>query len=245
MSWCCATVSTVALGENRYRELRPPRSAGVLTCVWSRSVALDAPAYRVVPDGCVDVIFSGDALLVAGPDTTHHATTMRGELVGARFLPGAGSAVLGVGMHALRDARIELAEVWPAARVRVLTERLAEAGAVHGQRILAEALTTEEPVLDPIVPGVRALAARQRPVAEIADAVGFGERQLHRRCLDAFGYGAKTLTRVLRFHRALARARDGVDLARVAHDCGYADQAHLAREVRELAGAPLSTLRAE
>jgi AraC-like DNA-binding protein len=65
---------------------------------------------------------------------------------------------------------------------------------------------------------------------------------LHRRSLDAFGYGPKTLARMLRLQRALAAARSGVPLADTAMRTGFADQAHLSREVRALAGIPLGGL---
>jgi AraC-like DNA-binding protein len=65
---------------------------------------------------------------------------------------------------------------------------------------------------------------------------------LHRRSLTAFGYGPKTLARILRLQRALALARKGVPFAETAARAGYADQAHLARDVRELAGMPLGQL---
>lgn len=68
--------------------------------------------------------------------------------------------------------------------------------------------------------------------------VALSERQLHRLSLDAFGYGPKTLTRVLRLVRALDLARSGMPYAQVAARAGYADQAHLAREVKSLAGGP-------
>ncbi|HEY3687748.1 MAG TPA: helix-turn-helix transcriptional regulator [Streptosporangiaceae bacterium] len=80
-------------------------------------------------------------------------------------------------------------------------------------------------------------------VAGVADVLGLSERQLRRRCLTAFGYGPKTLQRVVRFQRALRAAREpGADLAGVAYRFGYADQAHLSRDVRALAGVPLTTL---
>jgi AraC-like DNA-binding protein len=80
------------------------------------------------------------------------------------------------------------------------------------------------------------------PVRAVAERLGLSERQLHRRCLVLFGYGPKTLGRVLRFDRAVALARGGTAFADVAAAAGYADQAHLSREVRALAGVPLSTL---
>jgi AraC-like DNA-binding protein len=61
----------------------------------------------------------------------------------------------------------------------------------------------------------------------------------------AFGYGAKTLARILRMSRALDLARQGVPPAVVAADTGYADQSHLSREVRALAGVPLGNLLRE
>ncbi|MFD0886505.1 helix-turn-helix domain-containing protein, partial [Streptosporangium algeriense] len=65
---------------------------------------------------------------------------------------------------------------------------------------------------------------------------------LHRRSLRAFGYGPKTLQRVVRFQRALRLARRGTALAEVALASGYADQSHMANEVRRLAGVSLGGL---
>ena len=63
-----------------------------------------------------------------------------------------------------------------------------------------------------------------------------------RRSNAAFGYGPKTLARVFRMQRAVGLARSGSPFATVSAEVGYADQAHLAREVRALAGVPLGEL---
>ncbi|MEU4426659.1 helix-turn-helix domain-containing protein, partial [Actinoplanes sp. NPDC024001] len=81
-----------------------------------------------------------------------------------------------------------------------------------------------------------------RPVSDIAAVAGLGERQLRRRSVAAYGYGPKTLHRIFRMRRAVALARAGRAFAAVAADAGYADQAHLSRDVRALAGVPLSEL---
>jgi hypothetical protein len=62
----------------------------------------------------------------------------------------------------------------------------------------------------------------------------------------AFGYGAKTLDRVLRLQRflALGRAEPDAGLARLAADAGYADQAHLGHDCRALADATPAQLLA-
>ena len=97
---------------------------------------------------------------------------------------------------------------------------------------------------DPVFRRIADALRDGRPVAAVADKVGWSERQLHRRSLAAFGYGPKTLERVLRMGYALQLSRGGVPMASVAARAGYADQAHLAREVKALAGVPLGTLLA-
>ncbi len=73
---------------------------------------------------------------------------------------------------------------------------------------------------------------------QLAAHVGLSERTLRRRCLDAFGYGFKTLDRVLRFQRffRLASRPENHNLADMAARAGYADQAHMTREVRRMSG---------
>ncbi|GAA0455247.1 helix-turn-helix transcriptional regulator [Streptomyces olivaceiscleroticus] len=232
-----------------YRE-RPSELPGAV--VWTKS---PEPAPRpVLPDGCTDLIWYDGRLLVAGPDTRAHLPqpperAPESPVVGLRFAPGQGPAVFGVPAHVLRDLRVPLDDLWPASRVRRLADELAEAARPAGNGTpgrLLEAVAAgrlrEGAAPDPAGALIARAAARGTPVGELADAVGVGERQLHRRCLAAFGYGPKTLGRVLRLVRALDLARSGMPYAQVAAVAGYADQAHLAREVKTLAGAPLGVV---
>jgi AraC-like DNA-binding protein len=95
---------------------------------------------------------------------------------------------------------------------------------------------------DPLAEGVLARLRSAGSVAGIATEVGLSERQLHRRGLFLYGYGLKALSRILRLNRALDLARLGMAYGTVAATSGYADQAHLAREVRALAGVPMGQL---
>ncbi|MDH6453762.1 AraC-like DNA-binding protein [Streptomyces sp. SAI-149] len=177
------------------------------------------------------------------PDTRAHVTAgAPGTWVGLRFYPGSAPAFLGVPAHELRDLRVELADLWPVPEVRRLRSRIA--GAPDPTTALEEVVAERAAPVDPVL---RALVTRLdagRPVAATADELGLGARQLHRRSLVAFGYGPKTLARILRLRRALALARSGVPYAETAARSGFADQAHLARDVRELAGLPLGRLLA-
>ncbi|MCG3040228.1 helix-turn-helix domain-containing protein [Streptomyces sp. S1A] len=232
-----------------YEERGSRRVAGAV--VWRREAPARPRRARVLPDGCMDLIRTGGGLLVAGPDTRAQLTDdLPGAgYVGLRFPPGTGPRVLGVPAYELRDARVPLEALWPEREVRELAERMAErmAGARSGAAVLEEvsAVRLRRAPDDPLTAAVAAGLRAGVSVAEVARGVGLSERQLHRRSLAAFGYGPKTLARVLRFRRALRLVRGGVPPASAAAGAGYADQAHLSREVRALAGVQLSVLLSE
>jgi AraC-like DNA-binding protein len=81
-------------------------------------------------------------------------------------------------------------------------------------------------------------------VAELAAETGLSARRLGSLFQAEFGLAPKEAGRVFRFDQARRRigrsAADGETLARLAAECGYYDQAHLAREFRRLAGCPPS-----
>lgn len=227
--------AAATLERPTYRE-RPARVPGCV--VWSRPTPV-ATRHRILPDGCLDLIVVGGQLLVAGPDLVAQLTESApgDDYVGLRMASGVGPAVLGVPAAELVGQRVPLASIWPAATVRRLTDRLASGDpATVLEAIVAERLDARPP--DPVMRAAARQALSGRPVAAIAAELGLSARHLHRRCQISFGYGLKTLARIGRLDRALALARAGLPLSRVAADAGYADQPHFTREVRALAGVP-------
>jgi hypothetical protein len=101
-----------------YRELRPPRALAThVACFWTRStgeLSTEDPP-RVLPDGCIDVVWIGDtAPRVAGPATRGVIPTLppRSTIVGVRFRPGMASSLLGIPASELLDAVVPLEDVW-------------------------------------------------------------------------------------------------------------------------------------
>ncbi|GAA4449481.1 helix-turn-helix transcriptional regulator [Phytohabitans houttuyneae] len=222
-------------------EERPSRLPGAY--VWRRTAVGEPRAGRVLPDGCMDLLWWRGDLVVAGPDTAAYESRLdTGEtIVGLRFAPGTAPAALGVPADELRDSRVRLSALWPGRLAREAAERVAAAPERALEDIAATRLAAAGgPARE--VSAVVSLLRAGTPVATVADEVGLSERQLHRRSLSAFGYGPKTLARILRLERALALARSGTPLARVAVESGYADQAHLSRDARALGGAPMGEL---
>jgi hypothetical protein len=105
--------------RSSYREQPAPAGlAGVVACVWRNEISTPREL-RVLPDGCMDLIWMDGAVHVAGPDSRAFLTTMgpRQVVTGLRFRPGAAPGVLGVPAWALRDQRLQLEDLWPGTTV--------------------------------------------------------------------------------------------------------------------------------
>lgn len=213
---------------------QPTALAG--TVLWQRPANGPSVHMLVLPDGCMDLIWDGVRLFVAGPDRAARWTDSRdhSSYAALRFSGGTGPAVLGIPADACTDQSPALDELWPAGEARRLTEQVAAdpAGALHQ---LAASWTRTVDV-DPFGARVLAMADAGWSVASMSDRLGTTVRHLHRKSLATFGYGPRHLARIMRFGRAVSRAADGRALAEVAAECGYADQAHLTREFKDLAG---------
>jgi AraC-like DNA-binding protein len=193
---------------------------------------------RILPDGCLDLIWNDGSVFVAGPDTVAEVSSAPAgsRFAALRFADGSGPGVLGVPADELVDREVPLEDLWPAAEVR----RLAEAADPLAALEAVALRRWREP--DRAMIAIAAGARAGRPVGAIADSCGLSPRHLQRLSKTAFGYGPKTLNRILRLQRALRLARRGRPFADVSAVAGYADQAHLAREVKALAGVPLGAL---
>jgi AraC-like DNA-binding protein len=238
-----------------YREMVPPRAlAPYVECLWVHRLGEGDAKYDqpVFPDGRIDVVAVGDEVRLAGPAT--RPTTLRlapGTLtVGVRFRPGAAPALVGASAVDLRDRDVALDDLWGRTGAELAQRAAATPGWQARLRVMAEGLTARlagaRPP-DPVGTGIAGLLVDQpgRPLADLAEDVGLSERQLRRRVEEAVGYPPRLLSRILRFQRFLYAARaagPGRNLARLAADTGYADQAHLTRESRELGGLPPGAL---
>jgi transcriptional regulator GlxA family with amidase domain len=216
-----------------YRELLPPRGLeGLLSKVWIRVVPDEqVPPTEIWPDAGIDVIWQqGREAMIAGPDTQPVSTPLDpgAVLVGAQFRPGSAGATLRTGMSELRNQRLPLADVRPD-----LARRLDDGLPVD------EALRR---ILDAVA---RQLQHPRASVDGIMYELSIGSRQLRRRFHHAVGYGPKTLHTVLRFKRLVdaLRGRPGADLATIAFELGYSDQAHMSRESRRWSGRTPVQLR--
>jgi AraC-like DNA-binding protein len=223
--------------------------------VWFQRVPREASGLAVIPDGSAEIIWFNGMLRVAGPERQLRLEAVRPDTfaVGVRFRPGCALPWLGLPLSQLVDRHCELAALW-GDRARTLAEWIGEARdpAEIGQRI-EQTLLRRLPVIgepDELNGAIfQLVSTRQDPsppiTRHICRSLGISERTLRRRCHESFGYGPKTLERILRFKKFIGLLRSSGDsqIAQLSNEIGYADQSHLSRETHRLAGLTPDQLR--
>ncbi|TPI49726.1 helix-turn-helix transcriptional regulator [Mesorhizobium sp. B2-9-1] len=163
--------------------------------------------------------------------------------VQVNFTPLGARQFFGLPMSELRDRMVGLDDALGFDGI-ALRDRLGEASHWNARFDIAEGFITsrlvEANALSPEIAwayrAVIASGGRTR-ISTLAGEIGWSRKHLAARFTDAIGIGPKTLSRIVRFNRALSQSkRQDHDWADIAADCGYADQAHLVREFRQLAG---------
>ena len=232
-----------------YRELAPPgHFRGHVVCFWRHGASEQPTTARVLPDGCVDVVWVDERLPhIAGPMTEAalYQIAAGTEILAVRLRPGVAHRLLGVSAKELLNLDVPLHDLWPreqAARWAAVTEqRDDDAKLTALATAIASRLHAIESADDFVWRATVWLAAHPfAGLEEMGRLSSLGERQIRRRFEEAIGYGPKKLQRILRLQRLLWLTEGangtGLNLSRLAFAAGYADQPHMTREVRALTG---------
>jgi AraC-like DNA-binding protein len=171
---------------------------------------------------------------------TEHAGEQRGLQVDLD--PLTARALFGVPMHLLAGRAVSLEDVL-GAQGRELVERLADAPDWAARFPLLDAALARRlaehagpsPLIRRAWSQLREHRGRVR-VEALADELGCSRRHLTRSFREDVGLPPKTIARILRFQQVTAGLRAGRPLADLAERAGYADQPHLNRDFRDLAG---------
>lgn len=242
-----------------YREISaPPELSHLIRCVWFLAGRGDHyQPQPVVPDGRLELLVHRadpfrelrpggarlqDTMLVAGQLTQpiHLLPGHDIDVVGIRLNPVGAGALLGIPLHELTNAVVNLYEICPRL-ARALEAAVAIAGtaterAFAVMRTVVRALSA--------TPDLKMMAMIQclnngspMSLGAMASRYGISPRTLERRFQAEVGMGPKMYQRVVRFRRAfrMLEHQQGRG-ARIAAAAGYYDQAHLIRDFRRFTG---------
>jgi len=240
--------------------------ARFVDCFWfldhGDGPAAERPLEHLLPVGSIEVVIHHRSPFREWPDERQPrmlpAGVIAGQLtralsiqpagpistMGVRFLPGGAYPFLGTRLDALTDRIVSFAEVWGGEGDRLEERLVLSADDVERVRaaeaFLLSRLSNGGRRDQPVERASREIGRCKGRVSvtALARAIGWSSRQTERRFAAALGIGPKSLCRIVRFQsvlRAIGRAARP-DWAGLALDYGYADQSHLANEVRRLSG---------
>ncbi|WP_286927711.1 MULTISPECIES: helix-turn-helix domain-containing protein [Aeromicrobium] len=220
-----------------------------------------------LPEGAVSVqrvlqypvcllVVSHEYALLVGPSSGLSTTELSGSgwALGTMLQPAAGLALAGGPVDRLTDDSVPLADEELVTEIRSAVgedphdpQRQRAAVAVTEAWLAALLPVDEEGLLvNAIVEYVEGDTDVQR-VSQVCEKFALTERTLQRLTARRIGLSPKWLVQRRRLHEAAERLREEPrpDLARVAADLGYADQAHFGRDFRAVTGLTPGEFAAE
>ncbi len=258
-----------------YREYAPPPDLrGTVRCFWAlRDAGAEGRVERVLPDGCMEIVVHRGAPMVrVGSDgrreiqpravlagqlrtATMLVATGAVDMVGVRFEPAGCAQMLRAPLRELAGAIVALSDVDTGLppdlieRIGALpdTEQSVACLAAHVSARLRECVGVDAHVS--LRHAARVITTHNGAVRidVLAKNLGWSRRRLERQFERHVGVSPKVFCRVMRLQEVVTRLAQprGGSLAQLALAMGYADQAHLARDFRELAGQTITEYLAE
>jgi AraC-like DNA-binding protein len=212
-----------------------PDLARYVARYWIARWNYDRP-YRqlIMPYPSVQLSFRDGGAELHGVSSGRVYKTLNGSgaVFGVAFRPGCFQPFLGAPVSSITDRSIPAAEVF---------RSLPEEAEVHSVEAM---LRANLPAPDPraelaagLVDRIMAEPAITR-IDQLAREVGHGVRQLQRVFAEHVGIGPKWVIRRYRLHEVTERMATGarIDWSALAHDLGYADQAHFVRDFAKMFG---------
>jgi AraC-like DNA-binding protein len=209
---------------------------------------------RTLPSPCIHVVFDAGRTAVFGVMTGAFEYTLRGSgrVLGLRFRPGAFRGFLRQPVQSATDCELPLSAVFDcddAEAEQGVLGAADDAGMVAAASALIRTAlpATVDPMIDRISAILQAIESNAdiTQVQQLADHVGISVRKLQMLFKDYVGAAPKWVIRRNRLLDAsdlLAKGSD-IDLAALAQQLGYYDQAHFTSDFEKLVGKPPADYR--
>lgn len=222
------------------RSPRHPLLAGLVDRLWC-AVPEPAPKVRaewILPTCRAQMILSPMASVFVGPRMSGEMIERRTDksAVGVSFGAGAAIAFIGADAYETFNITTPLDAAWP---VGSLSDRLAEQTVAEALDLIEAELakSLRRTSVNPAVFAAARAIRRGHPAARTAELLGVDRRRFVPEFRRIVGVAPKHYERICRFNRATEEIRrpDAKPLALIAAEQGFADQAHLTREIRHFA----------
>jgi AraC-like DNA-binding protein len=244
----------------QHQEFEPPQELrDTIKCFWynKRDAGELQSSFEVVPDGYAEIIFhfgsacsmlhNGSLQPLPSPfmmgllnQPVHFYTKNRLEIIGIRCFPWTVFDLLGLpsGKDGVRIFEHPIAQLQPTLNQCIHVGRIDEALAQVKQYFLdARSRIAIDSMLFKAGVAMRE-ANGTLPVSQVAAAAHATVRTLERKFKQSSGYTVKDVSGLMRFEQVRNQLwlNPNSNLASLAHELGYTDQAHLSREFKRYSG---------
>jgi AraC-like DNA-binding protein len=245
----------------RYKEYKPNAllSPYIETYWISDWFAVEGESHKILPDGCVDIIFSFDRAKdtsyagIIGTMTTFLNVSYPNstQMFSIRFRSMGITAFTRVPVEEFTDKNVELSSV-ETLFCKSFYETLPDIQSTeeiikHTDDYLISRLPHLYQYDRQIIRAIDLiyLAKGQLSLSETASEVCLCQRHFERKFKSAIGVSPKTFARIIRFRNTLRYLRDypNKDLSSIAIECGYYDHTHLIKDFRILSGNTPDNIR--
>lgn len=241
-----------------------PELQPFIKCFWTLDDdGADAPVrQRVVPDGCMEMIFHyGDNYKQYFEDGNHiiqpksfvfgqipnyleiEPTGVTG-IVAARFNPEGLIPFISIPVNELENKAVEISQVFGEKGNQLEKKVLVAIDNLQRIKLIETFLLsflTDPDIIHTITKScVEAIlqSQGQLSVLELADKMNVNRRNLERKFITAIGMSPKQLSRVVRLQAAIKMMEQNsfTNLTSLAYENGYYDQAHFIKDFKEFSG---------
>jgi len=212
-----------------------------------------AHTQRTLPYPCVHLVFDTGRTAIFGVTRGAFDYTLQGagRVLGLRFRAGAFRAWLGRPVHTLTDRTLAWHELFEGDVGEAEREVLGAAGDAAMVEAAEALLRRRMPAADPqveVIGRILKIAEDDRSLTradQLAERAGMSLRALQHLFSDYVGVSPKWVIRRYRLHDAAHRLASGEapDLAELAQQLGFFDQAHFTRDFHTLVGKPPAEYR--
>jgi AraC-like DNA-binding protein len=249
-----------------YQEHRPnPLLLPYIETYWTSSGFVEGKElFKVLPDGCVDILFSfaptspRDNLIpflphIIGTMTTYSEVCYQGQvdMLGIRFKPAGITAFICIPIYEFTNLRIDMS-LLDSLFDKSFYDSLPEKAHIKDKIAHIDTYFTRKLQyifeLEPrIVYAVDLIRKSQGTISlsKVASQACLSPRHFERKFKTAVGISPKMFSKVTKFEHALSilQRQNNDNLLSIAIDCGYYDHTHLIKDFKALSGDTPSFFR--
>ncbi len=248
----------------KYQEYKPSKKLEkLIDSYWLFSDLNQKENQRILPDGCIDIIFNlgestgsipKETIAISGMMTKFSDETIDkdSELLGIRFRTGQLSNLTKHPLFEIKNKIINASEIIHELNLETI-EQLAEKKDIENklmfvEELLLKILDSKETASDPLTTSVADFiltSSKKMSINEIAENHYISLRQLERRFKAKIGVTLKEFTSIVRFNQTIKSIANNRDksLLHIAFDNGYYDHSHLTNEIKRFSGQIPSNFR--